>query len=196
MNTLYYESKPTAAPKVKSIELQFADDEDESLARSAVVTFADAVDMTTVDSDDVVMLAAGNQQTVKVTVLNDKSIKIDWSANRPVPGACSLSIFTSGIRNAEGISGTTSTTKEWTATVIYSIGDVNGDGHVTITDAVAIVSHILGEDIDGFIADVADVNKDGKITITDAVAIVDMILDGTASANEQVDVEDDILDPQ
>ena len=76
------------------------------------------------------------------------------------------------------------------------IGDVDGSGRVTITDAVAIVSHILGEDIDGFVAAAADVDGNGKITITDAVAVVDMILSGTASAKMRVNVEDDVLDPQ
>lgn len=73
---------------------------------------------------------------------------------------------------------------------------MDGSGRVTITDAVAIVSHILGEDIDGFVAAAADVDGNGKITITDAVAVVDMILSGTASAKMRVNVEDDVLDPQ
>ncbi|MDE5998716.1 MAG: dockerin type I repeat-containing protein, partial [Bacteroidaceae bacterium] len=62
------------------------------------------------------------------------------------------------------------------------IADANGDGKVSITDAVAIVGHILGESMEGFAAAAADVNRDGKISITDAVAVVDMILDGSASA--------------
>lgn len=86
-----------------------------------------------------------------------------------------------------------------TATLTVSnvkIGDVDGNGKVSITDAVAIVSHILGEDIDGFVAAAADVDGNGKITITDAVAVVDMILSGTASAKLRVDVEEEMLDPQ
>lgn len=78
---------------------------------------------------------------------------------------------------------------------VYELGDANGDGKVSITDAVAIVSHIIGDDIDGFIPEVSDVKEDSNITITDAVAIVDMILNGTASAKERIDVED-ALDPQ
>lgn len=86
-----------------------------------------------------------------------------------------------------------------TATLTVSnvkIGDVDGNGKVSITDAVAIVSHILGEDIDGFVAAAADVDGSGKITITDAVAVVDMILSGTASAKLRGDVEEKMLDPQ
>ena len=56
-------------------------------------------------------------------------------------------------------------------------GDVNHDGSVTITDAVAVVNYILGQPSDGiFDEDAADVNKDGSITISDAVAIVNIIL--------------------
>ena len=76
------------------------------------------------------------------------------------------------------------------------IGDTDGNGRVSITDAVAIVSHILGDDINGFVAAAADVDGNGRITITDAVAVVDMILSGTASAKMRVNVEDDVLDPQ
>ena len=76
------------------------------------------------------------------------------------------------------------------------VGDVNGTGTVTITDAVAIVSHILGEDIDGFVSAAADVTGDGRITITDAVAIVDMILHGSASSKGRAGMDEDELDPQ
>ena len=55
-------------------------------------------------------------------------------------------------------------------------GDANGDGNVTITDAVAIVNSILGNESENFVFDAADVNKDGHITITDAVGVVNIIL--------------------
>ena len=54
-------------------------------------------------------------------------------------------------------------------------GDANGDGVVTISDAVAIVNYILGKAPAGFNEDAADVNGDGKVTITDAVRVVNMI---------------------
>jgi hypothetical protein len=63
------------------------------------------------------------------------------------------------------------------------IGDTNGDGKVTITDAVAIVNYILGHASTNFVLAAADVNGDEKVTITDAVAIVNFILkEGAASA--------------
>lgn len=57
-----------------------------------------------------------------------------------------------------------------------SMGDVNGDGHITIADANAIVNYFLGSadiDID---LNVADVNGDGEITIADANAITNIFL--------------------
>ena len=65
----------------------------------------------------------------------------------------------------------------------YDLGDANGDGGVSITDAVTIVYHINGIDVPNFIDAAADVNKDNSISITDAVSVV-YIINGlyTASA--------------
>ena len=65
----------------------------------------------------------------------------------------------------------------------YDLGDANGDGGVSITDAVTIVYHINGIDVPNFIGAAADVNKDNSISITDAVSVV-YIINGlyTASA--------------
>lgn len=55
-------------------------------------------------------------------------------------------------------------------------GDTNGDGKVTVTDAVGIVNHILHRMPSVFITKAADVNNDGDISISDAVKIVNIIL--------------------
>ena len=55
-------------------------------------------------------------------------------------------------------------------------GDVNGDGRVTVTDAVGIVNYILHRAPSVFISAAADVNGDGNITISDAVKVVNMVL--------------------
>ena len=61
----------------------------------------------------------------------------------------------------------------------YTLGDVNGDGEINVTDVVAVVNNILKGT--GFEADeaAADVNADGEINVTDVVAIVNNILKGT-----------------
>ena len=58
----------------------------------------------------------------------------------------------------------------------YILGDVNGDGVVTVTDVVLTVQRVLDLDPDPFIFDAADVNRDGDITVTDVVLIARMVL--------------------
>ena len=63
----------------------------------------------------------------------------------------------------------------------FTMGDTNGDGDITITDAVAVISHILGNNVADFVSNAADVNDDGDITITDAVNIIKLVLSGETS---------------
>ena len=58
---------------------------------------------------------------------------------------------------------------------VYIPGDVNGDGVVTLADAVAVVNYVLNNVSNDVIEKRGDMNGDGKITITDAVAIVNII---------------------
>ena len=55
-------------------------------------------------------------------------------------------------------------------------GDANGDGKISITDAVAVVSHILGDDIEGFVLGAADVNGDNEVDVFDVTKIINIIL--------------------
>ena len=57
----------------------------------------------------------------------------------------------------------------------YILGDANGDGEITISDAVLIISYVIGETPSGFNLTNADVNKDGNVTVADAVKVIDMI---------------------
>lgn len=57
-----------------------------------------------------------------------------------------------------------------------TMGDTNGDGKVTVTDAVGVVNHILERNPPVFIPKAADVNNDGSISISDAVSIINIIL--------------------
>ena len=61
-------------------------------------------------------------------------------------------------------------------------GDANGDGSVTISDAVAIVNKILGNPSGNFNEAASDVSGDGEITITDAVGVVNIILGNGGSS--------------
>ena len=64
-----------------------------------------------------------------------------------------------------------------TLTVTEAVmGDVNGDGRVSVTDVISMNSYILEEEPAQFIRKVADMNGDGKVTITDMVQVIDIIL--------------------
>ena len=59
---------------------------------------------------------------------------------------------------------------------ISLMGDVSGDGKVSISDVMMMVDYVLGLPTDGFKAKHADFNGDHAITIADVMAVVDMIL--------------------
>ena len=58
----------------------------------------------------------------------------------------------------------------------FILGDANGDGQVTVTDAVAVVDYTRGQHPAGFNETAADVSGDGYVTATDAVLILNLIL--------------------
>ena len=62
-------------------------------------------------------------------------------------------------------------------------GDVNNDGTVSVADAVAIISYVLGENPSNFNAAAADVNGDDKVTIADAVEVIKICGDKTNPSN-------------
>ncbi len=66
--------------------------------------------------------------------------------------------------------------KKMTTSSPVLAGDANGDGKISITDAVYVVNYVLHQPAADFNAVAADVNGDGNITITDAVMIVNIIL--------------------
>lgn len=58
------------------------------------------------------------------------------------------------------------------------VGDINRDGSVTLADVTALVSILLGKDLeDLYDHAAADVNEDGTITIADVTALVNIILE-------------------
>ena len=78
------------------------------------------------------------------------------------------------------------------------LGDTNGDGRITISDAVAIVNYKLDRPSKYFVAGAADVNTDNTISITDAVIIVNWILyDNTGATVKRRNINTvDSLNPQ
>ena len=64
------------------------------------------------------------------------------------------------------------------------LGDVNGDGQISVTDVMAMVSYVLGTVNDGFIVENADINGDGQISVTDVMALVKIILQGSQTISD------------
>ena len=174
--TLYYEPKPAAGPTVKSIELVVAEGQAQSKATQALVTFADAIDTSTLDADDVVITNGGKEYAATVTPKSNTTCLVDWSQNMLPNGEYMLTVFTSGIKNTEGTVGTTNANFTWTSDGNYTKGDVNGDGDVDIADAVCIVNYVVSKPNTNFNAEAADANGDGDIDIADAVHIVNIVV--------------------
>lgn len=114
-------------------------------------------------------------------VLNIDEEAVDWNTvntGSPLCGLAGLTPETTYLFRIRGDYGSDGYSP-WTAltgftTVPY--GDANGDGEVTICDAVGIVNSILGNQSARFVFEAADVNGDDKITVSDAVGVVDMIM--------------------
>ena len=51
-------------------------------------------------------------------------------------------------------------------------GDVDGDGRITINDAVLTINATFGTDPEGFNRNAADMDGDGRVTINDAILII------------------------
>jgi len=56
------------------------------------------------------------------------------------------------------------------------IGDVNGDGVISVTDVGMLISHILQTNPSGFVEAAADLNGDGVISVTDVGSLITKIL--------------------
>ncbi|MBQ9357294.1 MAG: carboxypeptidase regulatory-like domain-containing protein [Prevotella sp.] len=173
--TLYYEPKPAAAPVVKSIEPVIAEGSDISKATKVLVTMQEAVNTATIDDEDVALTVGNNTYDVTIEVLSPTTFTIDWSQNTLCSGPLSLSVFTSGISNLEGKTGSTNKNIQWTAVVK---GDINGDGDITAQDAslvLQLVAKKIGQNTDGVVYEAADVNGDGDVTAQDASLILQYV---------------------
>lgn len=59
-----------------------------------------------------------------------------------------------------------------------TIGDVNGDGTVNVTDVTLLVNHILGVQDENVVVKNLDINGDKMVSVTDVTALVNIILNG------------------
>ena len=79
---------------------------------------------------------------------------------------------------------------------VYKNGDANGDDEVSITDAVTVVSHILGNPVDNFIEEAANVDDGDDISITDAVGVVNIILGNGGTSTPANNNSNTVVNPE
>ena len=60
--------------------------------------------------------------------------------------------------------------------VVIVIGDVDGNGRVTIADVTALIDYLLSGNSEGINPETADVDGDGQINVADVTALIDIIL--------------------
>ena len=60
----------------------------------------------------------------------------------------------------------------------FLLGDVNGDGNVTVADVTALISLVLGGNASAADHPAADMNGDGNLTVADVTALISRVLGG------------------
>ena len=61
----------------------------------------------------------------------------------------------------------------------FTRGDVDGDGHVKISDVTALINYLLSGDASAVNLDAADCDLDGNIKIGDVTALINYLLSGS-----------------
>ena len=127
------------------------------------ITLLDDVGESMAVSGIIAQLSAVNTDRVTYTVENGVLVK---HIERHINFTCEMTtvIYT----KVELASGSASSV----------LGDVNGDGDVSVNDVALIVNYILGMTDSNFIIANADINGDGEIDINDVMGTVKNILEG------------------
>lgn len=69
---------------------------------------------------------------------------------------------------------------------LYTLGDVNNDGHIAVNDVVLMINAVLGVPAENFIYEAADMNGDGEIMVNDVVTVINVVLGVQQSAASNV----------
>ena len=120
------------------------------------------------------MVRNGNKVfNVTVTAEDERTVNVAWDSSEMISGDYTLTVYTSGIKNKEGLSGQTSKSVAWTQRILdaltYKRGDSNGDGKVDGLDIILTTEGIVNRNLPGLIFDNADTNLDGKLDAIDVV---------------------------
>ena len=64
----------------------------------------------------------------------------------------------------------------FTVNISFTLGDVNEDGYVNISDVTTLIDFLLGATVSPFNSAAADVDGNGNINVSDVTALIDLIL--------------------
>lgn len=82
--------------------------------------------------------------------------------------------------------------KQVTGSPTEIMGDVDGDGHVTMADVYAIVDFIMGKNPSPFNENMANVNGDDKVDVADVTEAVKIINKNATRKGNDGDVHNDV----
>ena len=82
--------------------------------------------------------------------------------------------------------------KKVTGSPTEIMGDVDGDGHVTMADVYAIVDFIMGKNPSPFNENMANVNGDDEVNVADVTEAVKIINKNTTRKGNDGDVHNDV----
>lgn len=116
--------------------------------------------------DNISLQAGGTEVATGISMAAGQWQTVNFSLN-VTAGIVDLVITDNGGDNSHWVINSL----EFTALSPVVPGDVNGDGEVTIVDALQTAQHYVDITVPGFNARAADVNGDGQITIVDALMI-------------------------
>ena len=110
------------------------------------------------------------------------SVTVEWETPITIPSNVFSNYTNATLYVPAGCQGTYEAAEVWTnfgeiieMTPSVTVGDLNGDGSVSITDVVLIIDVIAGTITDANQVAAADVNGDGTVSITDCVAAIELI---------------------
>lgn len=66
----------------------------------------------------------------------------------------------------------------------FMLGDVNGDGMVSVLDVSLMIDQLLGGNVPGFNPIVADITQDGRFSVRDVVILIDMLLENSGGGED------------
>ena len=148
------------------------------------VLFNKPVQPETFTPEDISLTCQGvrlNMSGVTISQVSDVEYAVNFLGQTWANGFYVITVQTSEITDVDGFKGENGKSASWNQ---YTgiLGDVNGDGYVTVVDIQLGVEYILGNNPAGIILSNADVNGDGNVTISDIQIIAEFILSDNSSS--------------